>query len=294
MLSFSDIYWFFKGLKVYALVGESGTGKSFRAKLLAQKYGIELIIDDGLLIRGDKILAGHSAKREQTFLAAVRVALFDDKIHRDTIARELQNQTFKKVLILGTSEKMVNKIAARLQLPQPQKIIRIEDIATKEEIEYAIRSRRVEGKHVIPVPSIEIQRSYPQIFYDRVRVLLKRNQNPLAGSNYSKVYEKSVVRPEFSRTGRKSISEATLCRFVMQGVAEFDSQIRIKKMAVKPDEHGYKLVIVIDVPFGTQLTEKIHKMQEYIVDTIERNAGILIEDIHIIIDKITPNEEMVK
>jgi adenylate kinase family enzyme len=294
MLSFSDIYWFFKGLKVYALVGESGTGKSFRAKLLAQKYGIELIIDDGLLIRGDKILAGHSAKREQTFLAAVRVALFDDKIHRDTIARELQNQTFKKVLILGTSEKMVNKIAARLQLPQPQKIIRIEDIATKEEIEYAIRSRRVEGKHVIPVPSIEIQRSYPQIFYDRVRVLLKRNQNPLAGSNYSKVYEKSVVRPEFSRTGRKSISEATLCRFVMKGVSEFDGQIRIKKMAVKPDEHGYKLVIVIDVPFGTQLTEKIHKMQEYIVDTIERNAGILIEDIHIIIDKITPNEEMVK
>lgn len=294
MVSFSDIYWFFKGLKVYALVGESGSGKSFRAKLLAQKYGIELIIDDGLLIRGDKILAGHSAKREQTFLAAVRVALFDDKIHRDTIARELQNQTFKKVLILGTSEKMVNKIAARLQLPQPQKIVKIEDIASKEEIENAIRSRRVEGKHVIPVPSIEIQRSYPQIFYDRVRVLLKRNQNPLVGANSSKVYEKSVVRPEFSRTGRKSISEATLCQFVVRCVSEFDIQIHIKKVVVKPDEHGYKLVIVIDVPFGTQLTEKIHKMQEYVVDTIERNAGILIEDIHIIIDKITQNEEMKK
>lgn len=154
MKSFSDIYWFFKGVKVFALIGGSGTGKSFRAKLLAQKYGIELIIDDGLLIRDDKILAGHSAKREQTFLAAVRVALFDDKTHRDIIAKELQNETYKKVLILGTSEKMVNKIAARLQLPQPQKIITIEEIATKEEIEKAIRSRRVEGKHVIPVPSI--------------------------------------------------------------------------------------------------------------------------------------------
>lgn len=288
-MSISDLYWFFKGVKVYALVGESGTGKSFRAKLLAQKYGIELIIDDGLLIRDDKIVAGHSAKREATFLAAVRVALFDDKVHRDTIARALQGQIFKKVLILGTSEKMVNKIAVRLQLPQPQKIIRIEEIATKEEIEKAIRSRRVEGKHVIPVPSIEIQRNYPQIFYDRVRVLLKRNQNPLSSLNQSKVYEKSVVRPEFSKTGRVTISEAALSQMVIHCVGEYDDQIRIKKLTIKTDTQGYRLVIVIDVPFGTQLTGRIHKMQEYIVENIERFTGILIEDVHIIIDKITTN-----
>ena len=100
MKSFSDLYWFFKGVKVYALVGESGTGKSFRAQLLAQKYGIELLIDDGLLIRDDKIVAGHSAKREKTFLAAVRVALFDDKIHRDAVAKALQTQPFKKILLV--------------------------------------------------------------------------------------------------------------------------------------------------------------------------------------------------
>ena len=287
----SDLYWFFKGIRVYALVGESGTGKSFRAKLLAQKYGIELIIDDGLLIRDDKILAGHSAKREGTFLAAVRVALFDDKTQRDVIAKELQNQSFRKILILGTSEKMVNKIAARLQLPQPQKIIKIEDIATREEIEKAIRSRRVEGKHVIPVPSIEVQRNYPQIFYDRVRVLLKRKQSPLSGMNNTKIYEKSVVRPEFSKTGRISISEAALSQMVIHCVEEFDDQIRIKKMTVKTDPQGYKLIITIDVPFGTQLTGKIHKMQEYIVENIEQFTGILIEDVHIIIDKITRNQE---
>lgn len=289
MKSFSDWYWFFKGVKVYALVGESGTGKSFRAQLLAQKYGIELLIDDGLLIRDDKILAGHSAKREKTFLAAVRVALFDDKIHRDAVAKALQTQPFKKILLLGTSEKMVNRIAARLQLPQPQKIIRIQDISTQEEIEKAIRSRKVEGKHVIPVPSIEVQRNYPQIFYDRVRVLLKKKQRPLVGGNHSKVYEKSVVRPEFSKTGRVTISEAALSQMVIHCVGEFDSQITIKKLTIKTDSTGYKLVIVIDVPFGTQLTGKIHKMQAYIVENIERFTGILIEDVHIIIDKITRN-----
>ena len=46
-----------KPCTVYALVGESGTGKSFRSKLLAEKYGIDSIIDDGLLIQNDKICA---------------------------------------------------------------------------------------------------------------------------------------------------------------------------------------------------------------------------------------------
>ena len=54
-----------RGVTVFALVGRSGTGKSFRAKLVAQKFGIDLIIDDGLLIRDQKIIAGRSAKREK-------------------------------------------------------------------------------------------------------------------------------------------------------------------------------------------------------------------------------------
>lgn len=223
-MNLSDLYWFFKGVTVYALVGDSGTGKSFRAKLLAQKYGIQLIVDDGLLIRDDKILAGQSAKREKTFLAAVRVALFDNKSHRDEIARVLQNETFKKILILGTSEKMAQKIAARLQLPQPFKVIKIEDIASQEDIEKAIRSRRVEGKHVIPVPSIEVKRNYPQIFYDHVRVFLKGGNKLLTNSSQSKVYEKSVVRPEFSKTGRVTISEAALSQMVIHCVGEFIRQ----------------------------------------------------------------------
>ena len=112
---FNDIFWWMKGVTVYALVGESGTGKSFRAKLLAEKYSIDIIIDDGLLIQNDKIIAGHSAKKEKSYMGAVRVALFDDKPHRDEIAKALQKMPkIKKILILGTSEKMVqNHISQR-------------------------------------------------------------------------------------------------------------------------------------------------------------------------------------
>jgi len=280
-----DIFALFTGITVFALVGASGTGKSFRAKLLAQKYDIGAIIDDGLLIQDDKILAGHSAKREKTFLAAVRAAVFDDKEHRDEIARALKKQNIRRLLILGTSEKMVQKIAARLQIPQPSKIIKIEDIATQDEIDFAIRSRRIEGKHVIPVPALEIKRSYPQIFYDSIRIKLFRKERP-SGADM-KVYEKSVVRPEFSKKGRVSISEAALTQMVMHCVSEFDPEIKIKKLTIKTDAHGYKLVITTDVPFGTELAGKIHNLQKYVIENIERYTGILIESVNIIVDKIS-------
>ena len=67
---FNHIQFLLKGIKVFALVGRSGTGKSFRAKLVAQKYGMELIIDDGLLISDQKIIAGKSAKKETAYLSS--------------------------------------------------------------------------------------------------------------------------------------------------------------------------------------------------------------------------------
>jgi adenylate kinase family enzyme len=280
-----DFLFPLKRIRVYALIGQSGTGKSFRAKLVAQKYGIGFIIDDGLLIRDDRILAGHSAKKEKTFMAAVKTALFDEKAQRDEVARKLQGEKVRKVLILGTSEKMVNKIAARLQLPPPSRFIKIEDIASQEEIERAIRTRRIEGKHVIPVPSIEIKRNYPAIFYDAIRIF-KRKPLPQGIGPAPKVHEKSVVRPEYSKRGKVIISEAALSQMVIHCVDEYNSNIRIKKMVVRDDEMGYRLVITIDVPYGTQLGGNIHEMQQYIIDNIERYTGIFIEEVNIIIDKI--------
>jgi len=297
-----DFLFSFKQKRVFALVGDSGTGKSFHAKLVAQKYRIELLIDDGLLIRDNRILAGHSAKKEHSFLAAVKVALFDEKAHRDEVARKLQGEKFKRILLLGTSEKMIHKIAARLQLPPPYKIIKIEDIATQDEIDKAIRTRRIEGKHVIPVPSMEIKKTYPNIFYNAIRIL-KRRKTPinLQGSNIQSdsstnvpsvigpvptLHEKSVVRPEYSKHGRVMISENALNHMVIHCVDEYNPNIKIKKLHVRVAGMGYRLVITIDIPPGIQLGGKIQEMQQYIIDNIERYTGILIEEINIIIDKI--------
>jgi len=271
-----------KRKRVIALVGESGTGKSFRAKLVTQKYRIDLIIDDGLLIRDNRIIAGHSAKKEKSFLAAVKVALFDEKSHRDEVARRLQNEKYKRILVIGTSEKMVNKIAARLQLSPPSKIIKIEDISTQEDIDNAIRSRRIEGKHIIPVPSIEVKKSYSNIFFSTIQIF-KRRITPVA---IPTLHEKSVVRPEYSKRNKLFISEAALTQLVTQSVGEYNKEIKIKKILVKETSMGYRLVITIDIPYGIQLGGNIGKMQQHIINDIERYTGIFIEEVNIIIDKI--------
>ena len=212
-------------------------------------------------------------------MAAVKVALFDDKKHRDGAAKALQSHSFKKILILGTSEKMVNKIAARLQIPQPQ------------EIETAMRSRRVEGKHVIPVPSLEVQRNYPKIFYDKIRLFFKKKKTPFVGTEQSKLFEKSVVRPEFSKVGTVEISKSALTQMVFNCIEEYDKEVVIKKLNIKKEEGGYRLDLTIDIPFGTQLTGKINQLQKYIIEQIERYTGILIIQINVIIDKIINRED---
>jgi ABC-type dipeptide/oligopeptide/nickel transport system ATPase component len=281
--------------KVYALVGESGTGKSFHAKLVAQKYRISLIIDDGLLIKDNRIIAGWSAKEEKSYMAAVRTALFDGEEHRQEVAARLAVENFRKVLILGTSDKMVSKIAGQVGLPQPSKFIRIEDIASHDEIETALRTRRIEGKHVIPAPQAEVKRSYADIFFDVIRIRQKKVGPP--SIVVMPVHEKSLVRPLYSRHERVKISEMALSQMALLSINVYDADIKVKHIGVKNAElgeevttgynHGYRLVLLVDLPDNRELSGLIASLQKYIIEDIERFTGILIEEVNIVIDKFT-------
>ncbi|MBQ4379283.1 MAG: hypothetical protein II821_08825 [Treponema sp.] len=288
-----------KGTTVFAFFGPSGTGKSFRAKLVAQRYGIKVIIDDGLLIQDDEILAGKSAKLEKNYMGAVRAALFDDKEHRDSVARAIIKNKIKKILILGTSEKMVNKIAVRLQLPLPEKYIRIEDISTPEQMEEARRSRQIEGKHVIPVRSYEVKnQSYSKIFYDSIRVSTAKNQflYKLLGkifgkkdtepSQNTKLFEKSLVRPAFSQSERKECSHAVLAQMTMSFIGEFNEHVRIKKLTVRNEKNGYTFIMTVDVPLGRELTQISEELKAFIISMIEKKLKLRIEDVYIVVDKL--------
>ena len=155
-------------MDVIALVGPSGTGKSHRALWVAQKNGADAIIDDGILIKDGKVIGGYSAKKEKNRIMAVRRAIFILPGHASDVRRAIAESHPRRILILGTSENMVQKIAKALRIGPVSKIIRIEDIASKKDMELAQYHRLKKGEHIIPVPNSN--RIFPATSSTRSRV----------------------------------------------------------------------------------------------------------------------------
>ncbi len=198
--------WIRRKPRTFGLVGKSGTGKSFKARQVARRFRIDLIIDDGLLIRGQKILAGRSAKREKGILSAIKTAVFANPDQIAEARKAIAEQSFTRILVICTSRKMLQRIVATLGLPPIQRVISIEEVSTREEISRALRIRADQGKHIIPVPAVEIKRSYPHIFFESVKILLKGKKG--LGRAEAEIVEKTVVRPEYGVGSRSSRRQA--------------------------------------------------------------------------------------
>ncbi len=205
--AFRSIFpWFVRRRRVFALVGKSGTGKSFKARQVARRFRVDFIIDDGLLIRGQKIVAGRSAKREKGILSAIKTAVFANAAQIEEVRQAMGAQRNARVLIIGTSRKMVQRIARTLDLLPIHRLITIEQVSTRAEIAQALRIRAEQGKHIIPVPGVEIKRNYPHIFFESVKILLK--PTTMLRKNDAEIVEKTVVRPEYGKI-RGSTSRPT-------------------------------------------------------------------------------------
>ena len=195
-------------MEVIALVGQSGTGKSHRALMVANEYQADAIIDDGILIRDGKIVAGKSAKHEKSKIMAVRRAIFVLPGHAEEVGEALREDMPNRILIIGTSDNMVGKIAKKLGLPPISRIVRIEDVATPEEMEKAHEIRMKKGMHIIPVPSIELAPHFSGYLIDPIRSLFN------GGKKRRRLGEKSIVRPIFSYYGKLIIDDRAISDIV--------------------------------------------------------------------------------
>ena len=157
-------------IKVYAFVGPSGTGKSYRAQMVAAENDIHFIIDDGLLIKDNEVIAGNSAKMAATKIETVKKALFLQEGQAKEIQEALKKHNANSILLLGTSDGMVEKIAENLNLPKISETIYITDVATEEEMKTARNIRVTEGKHVIPVPTFEIKKDFSGYLLDPLQI----------------------------------------------------------------------------------------------------------------------------
>jgi hypothetical protein len=267
-------------MKVYALIGQSGTGKSYKAFIVAKDRDIGYIIDDGLLIGGTRVLAGQSAKRENTRIASVRRALFNDPDHREKVKNALEEIKPEKLLLLGTSLKMVQEISQALALPELHEILHIEDVSTEKEIELARKSRREDGKHVIPVPTFEVKKDFSGYFIDSLKIFSKKGR-------FSDMVEKTIIRPTFSYLGKYELTKVALVQIISICVSKVERINRIMKVRIENKPEGVIIDLDLSIKLITRIDLMVVDLQKKLVEEIEYMTGINVLSINVTVKTIT-------
>ncbi len=282
-------------MEVYALIGASGTGKSHNANSVLEEYGIDMMIDDGLLIRDGKKMAGSSAKAEETTVGAVKRAIFHDPLHAAEVRERIAQLQPKKILILGTSEKMIEKITTALNLPPVKNKIFIQDIVTPEQIELA-QSMRREGKHVIPLPSIEVKKDLPNYWIDSIRSFVtKKNKDKSKSKDKDTDNDKSrvssedkcIVRPRFSQLGRLTISENAIEQIVRHNLLKQDEFDGAAKIHVDMNEFGVSIYCEMKIKFGIPMQQAIEEFQIQTIRDLDEMTNLSVGRIDVRIIGIT-------
>ncbi|AXU26163.1 TPA: ATP-binding protein [Clostridioides difficile] len=266
-------------MEVYALVGSSGTGKSFKALEFAYENDIEYIIDDGILIYKNKVLAGISAKQANTTIEAVKRAIFYNLEHRQEVRETIKKENIRKILIIGTSKKMVNQIVERLSIGRVCKFINIQDISTKYEIEIAKQARK-EGNHVIPVPAVEIKSMASGLSINPLKRLFRKGNN-----RNMVVLEKTIIRPTFSYIGKFYISADVIKQIIEYEVYNFESIDRINKINIENCNNFMNIFVSININ-DLETIKKIEDIQQTIKKSIEKMTLVNVQKIDINIHKI--------
>ena len=271
-----------KDIKVYAFVGPSGTGKSYRAQMVAGEYDIKYIIDDGILVRNNDIVAGTSAKKAPTKIETIKRALFQNEEQRKEMIKAFNKLKPKSVLILGTSDKMVKEIAQNLELPQIEKTIYITDVATEEEISNAKRVRTTEGKHVIPVPTFEIKKDFSGFLLDPLQIFKSKGSG-----EKPYISEKSIIRPTFSYMGNYTISDTVFRQIIEYIASKTDSITDIIRVRVNKTENGPLIYVEAEVKYGFNLMTELKKFKEKCIREIERQTTMNVVEMKVIAKKLT-------
>jgi uncharacterized alkaline shock family protein YloU len=280
-------------MKVYSLVGRSGTGKSYRAGELCSRHGIDGVVDDGLFILNGRILAGVSAKRQNTKVRAIKTALFTDDAVRDQVAGMIRRAGPSSVLVIGTSDRMVGIIADRLGLPAPGVRFDIEDLTTPDERDAAYRQRHELGKHVIPAPTFQIKKTFSGYFYHPIRTLRgmadarlrERDADqsaalsaaaPAGGADASggRIWDRSVVRPTYSYLGDFTISDRAVRDIVRSAGSMVDGVSEAPFILVHTHRDGVIIEIGVVMRYGARILDAARRLQAEAAAGLEEMTSV--------------------
>ena len=273
-------------IRVYAFVGPSGTGKSYRAQMVASENNISYIIDDGLLVNENEVVAGESAKKAPTKIETVKHAIFIDEKERNQMKKAIKKLKPESILILGTSDGMVEKIAENLGLPKIEKTIYIQDVATEAEMKTARNIRVTQGKHVIPVPTFEIKKDFSGYILDPLQIFRSKGKG---GNPY--ISEKSIIRPTFSYLGNFTISDSVFRQIAEQIANNMPSVYEVTRTRVENYGDGISIYMEAIINYGNNIIDVMQELKNKTKKEIEKQTAMNVLKVDLVAKGIHMEEE---
>ena len=173
---------------------------------------------------------------------------------------------------------MALKICARLGLPKPVKFVKIQDIASKHEINRARQIRLKEGKHIVPVPTVELKPHLSGILVDLPHHLFSRKKKSKVSD------EKSIVRPSFSYYGKLAISDYVVIDIVNIIVSKLRGVDRVTNIKVRrPSDPVKGMTIYIDLVlfYGASIFEVVNTLQHCVKDKVEMMTAMRVKEVNV-------------
>lgn len=193
------------------------------------------------------------------------------------------------ILILGTSDGMVDKIANNLGLPPIAERIYINEVATQEEMDTARRIRVTQGKHVIPVPTFEIKKDFSGYLLDPLQIFKSKGKN---AEPY--IAEKSIIRPTFSYLGKFTISDSVFKDIIVTVAKKIEGIYKVLKIRVdktQNDTAGVQLYVEVSIEYGSNMVEVLRVLKKETRREIENLTAMYISNVEIVAKQIHFPEE---
>ncbi|HWR29133.1 MAG TPA: Asp23/Gls24 family envelope stress response protein, partial [Negativicutes bacterium] len=205
--------------------------------------------------------------------------------HALQVRTAIEQMQAERVLILGTSHNMVDKIIRVLKLPSASQVINIYDVSTPAAIMKARETRRTQNKHIVPVPKIELQPYLPNFMIDPMRLFTKSSRQPR--HHFGEV---SVVRPNrFSVFGKLIITERAVSMIVREELLKDKAWVALTRISVKNmenPERGLVLRLDVTVRYGVNIPDAVHAAQDRIKTQVEYMTWMTVTDVDIYVRNI--------
>ena len=140
-----------------------------------------------------------------------------------------------------------------------------------------------QGKHIIPVPTIELKPHFSGYLIDPLQSFFKRSS-----TRRRRLGEKSIVRPVFSYYGKLIIDDSAIkgiVRHVILAEGPFSkvSDVEVKHLFVGDEDQGLRISCNVVLTYGNHIPTLLKQAQEKVTSHVEFMTGMIVHEVDIVV-----------